>query len=73
MFMEQLVEKIMDRPLSLAVENNLQELIGKEQYNEPPDIVVSKFVHDKGVTEKVWKLSSTHWIFLNVCIIIYFF
>lgn len=39
----------MDWPLSPRVANLLREFMGKEQWNEPPDVATGRFVQNNGV------------------------
>lgn len=48
MLLGQMVEKFMDRQLTPRVENLLRELIGKERWNEAPDVATGTFTRNVG-------------------------
>lgn len=73
MLLGQMVEKFMDRPLSPAVENLLRELIGKEKWEEPPDIATGTSIHTNGVgiprllrAEEIVALREAGFVHINV-------
>ena len=48
MLLGQMIEKCLDRQFSPRVNNLLRELIGKERWDDPPDIATGRFVRNDG-------------------------